>query len=222
MQNGTAATVHLVECVSAASGTKSCSDPATATATPYGPIQSVAIQITGNPPGLVSFNVAVDPNGKPATVHVVSGATNVQFTTGTGAGTWSYTDNVGYSVNDTITVTVSDPGRTTVTKSLSQVSGAKPPSVTVVKGAHCGPGTGLNCQSPEVCNNSDCYRITVITADFTSNVTCTLDSSIGAGGINTPFTMGGTATKATTYWFGAPGGWVSATCNGVRGQSAPW
>jgi hypothetical protein len=109
-----------------------------------------------------------------------------------------------------------------VTRTATATTGVAPPTVSVVKGAHCGPGTGLNCQTPDVCNNNHCYRITVITANFTSNVTCTLNSSIGSGGINTPFTMGGNATKATTYWFGAPGGWVSATCNGVTGQSAPW
>jgi large repetitive protein len=147
----------------------------------------------------------------------------VTFATGAGAQAWSYSDNVGYSTTDTITVTVTDPARTTVTKTASATTGPPPPppSVSVAKGAHCGPGTTLPCQTPEVCNNSDCYRITVVTSGFSTNVTCNLNSSLGSGGWYA-FTMGGNATDATPYWFGAPGGWVSATCNGVTGTYNNW
>jgi hypothetical protein len=138
------------------------------------------------------------------------------FTTGTTAWSWSGSDNMGYSSTDTINLTVSDPGRATVTASGSATTAPPPPTVTVSKGAACGGGGGAACKGG-TCTDPSCAYVHVQTANFSGSVTCSFDST--KGGFN-GFTQVYAANQNTDSraWFGFQGATVTVTCGGVSGS----
>lgn len=225
LPNGAATTFTLTLCNggggSDAYAGNPCNTPANSNPiTAYGPIRQPSASASPNGPN-VNWSVSVDPNGKPATVHIQSSAgRNDTFTTGVGVWSTSGTDSVGYSTNYSITITVSDAGRATMSASASTRTPDRPPEVIVSKGAPCGPSVGTTCGSTGSCSGT-CYYIVVETRYFLSSVTCTFNSSLGSGGfVNENF--GPNERRQTRNYFGVPGGWVEATCGGTTGRSAPW
>jgi hypothetical protein len=219
LPNGTASTITLQDCNGSHNGAYAgnpCDTAVSTNVTAYGPIKNLNIATSANAQ-TVNFTVSVDPNGKPATVTVQTSRQSQTFTTGVGAWSWSGSDNVGYSSSDTINVTVSDPGRASVSGAKTQGTPAAPPppppppTVTVSKGAPCGGACASSCTNPS------CAYIHVQTANFSGPVTCVFNSQHGNGGfVDTPY--GANQSKDSYDWFGYPGQWVSATCGGVTGQ----
>jgi large repetitive protein len=225
LPNGQSVTVSLQACNGSSGGTGAgtpCNTPVSAAVTTYGPMHSLTISTSASGPN-VHYTVSVNPNGRSATVRVQSTAGRDQtFTTGVGVWSMNFTDNVGHSTTNTITVTVSDPGRTTLTQQASQTTPPPPPSVTVAPGDACGPATGTTCPSdPGGGCSATCWHIVVTTANFSGNVTCSFNSSLGSAGWH-PLSFGPNETRQTNYWFGQQGGWVSVTCGGVTGMRDPW
>jgi len=222
LPNGQNVTVSLRTCNGSSGGQGAgtpCNSPVSGTVTTYGPMHS--LNITGSSSGTnVNFTVSVNPNGKPATVRVQSAGRDQTFTTGVGAWSQNFTDNIGYSATDNITVTVSDPGRPTLTQSASYTTPPPPPSVTVNRGSACGPSVGVSCTGTQTCSDT-CWYIVVTTANFAGNVTCSFNSSLGSGGYPTR-QYGPNETRDSRLWFGVPSGWVEVTCDGVMGRKSPW
>jgi hypothetical protein len=221
LANGTGETITLTDCNGSKGGAYAgnpCDSGVSTSVTTYGPIKSLTISpsVSGTN---VNYAVGVDPNGRPATVHVqTSHGFSQDFTTGTGQWNWSGGDNVGYSTTDTITVTVSDPGRATVSGSNAATTGPPPPpppTVTVSRGASCGQ-TCINAGC-----TSSCQYIHVQTANFGGNVTCTFNSQHGSGGFVSQ-TYAANQSKDSFNWFGFPGQWVQVTCGGVSSPQTPW
>jgi hypothetical protein len=228
LPNGQAENIRLRDCNGSSGGAYAgnpCDDTVSASVTTYGPIQNLAISTSASGT-VVSFAVSVDPNGRPASVHVQTSRQSQTFTTGVGAWSWNGSDDVGYSSTDTVSVTVSDPGRASLSDSKSQSTPAPPPppppspTVTVSRGAVCGGGGGAACRGGS-CTSSSCGYIHVATANFGGNVTCTFNSQHGPGGFVTDV-YGANQSKDSDNWYGWPGEWVTATCGGVTGRLNSW
>jgi hypothetical protein len=148
MPNGVQQSITLVDCNGSQGGQQAgheCDDPVTATATPYGPIGQPTI--TANPVGnkQVTWSVSVDPNGKPVHVHVTSASGTYDWDTQNTPFTSPVeTDTPGYGADDSITVTVTDPGRQTQTAQRS-VEAWPEPYITVAEG---GPYHTPYCGGP--------------------------------------------------------------------------
>ena len=220
LPNGAADTLDLDDCNGSGGAAQTGSDCDAAdsvTVTPYGPLQGLSISTSASGQ-TVSFTVSVDPDGKPATVQISTSKQSQTFTTGTGEWSWGSSDDMGYSATDTINVTVSDPGRTSLSQSASQSTPAPPPppTVTVSRGAACGGGGGSACEGGS-CASSSCGYIHVVTANFSAGVTCSFDSSVGPEGF-VDESYGANDSKDSENWFGYPGDTVTVTCGGVSGK----
>jgi hypothetical protein len=223
LPNGQSVNVNLQDCNGSAGGTGAgtpCDPVVSRAVTTYGQMNSLGIVINDHSGPAVTFTVSVNPNGKPATVRVQSAGRDTSFGTGVGSGSWQFTDNIGYSATDNITVTVSDPGRTTLSQSTSSSTPPPPPTVSVTWGTTCGVGVGTTCAGGGSCNTT-CYYIVVTTANFSGNQTCTFNSREGSVGFVT-MSIGPNQTKQSGNWYGNHGGWTEATCGGVTGRSAAW
>ncbi|MBR7828543.1 cadherin-like domain-containing protein [Actinospica sp. MGRD01-02] len=221
LPNGTSETLSLQDCNGSTGGQYAgspCDSTDSTSVTTYGPLNGLSIQTSASGQ-TVNFTVSVNPNGKSATVQINTSRQSQTFTTGTGAWSWNGSDTMGYSATDTINVTVSDPGRSSISGSASQSTPAAPPppaTVTVSQGTKCGGGGGSACQGGS-CTNSSCAYIHVQTANFSGNVTCSFNSSVGAQGFINE-TYGPNQSKDSYNWFGYPGDTVTVTCGGVSGS----
>jgi len=119
----------------------------------YGPIKNLSVTTSvGGDNQSVNWNVSVDPNGKPANVHITDNHGYDQtFTTGVGAWSQGGSRNVGYSANETISVTVSDSGRNTLTGSHGSDTPPPPPTITSWDG-------GVGKTQPGTCTGS-CHTL---------------------------------------------------------------
>ena len=77
------------------------------------------------------------------------------------------------------------------------------------------------------CTDVSCAFVGVRLRGFPANtaVSCTFDSSAGSGfflDLDAKVDTEGAVSAQSTNFFGNRGGWVSATCNGVRGELNPW
>jgi hypothetical protein len=186
--------------------------PTTPAGPTFGPITGLSIATSASGT-TVYFTVSVDPNGKSATVHIVTNMQTQTFTTGTGAWSWSGSDNIGYSATDTINVTVSDPGRTTVTGQASRSTGAAPPpppSVTLAKGPAAPSGFW--------------YAITLQHFAANADIGVTCHDSVDPGGFIS-FNLhtdgsGNAFTQTRCYSGDHPDHWAKA--NGVESNHVGW
>jgi large repetitive protein len=183
---------------------------------PYGPLDNGSILSfqTDASSTSVSFTGRVDTNGRPASVHVTGNrGYNDSWNIDSRNGTVSGSQDIGYSNNETFTITVSDSGRGSGTaSSTSPNTIAVPPSVTVSKGAQ---------HSVTGCTSSSCRYIVTHTHDFPGNVTCSVTSSLGSGGF-VSYGMGPNDTKEGPDVFGDNNGWVNVTCNGISSGNVAW
>jgi hypothetical protein len=221
LNNGQNTAVSLQVCNGSSGGAGAgtpCNSAVARSVTTFGNMfgLSIGTSVSGT---TVNFTVSVNPNGKAASVRVQSAGRDQTFVTGVGVWSQGFSDNVGYSATDNITVTVSDAGRPTLTRSASASTPPPPPTVTVTPGSTC---TGMGCAGavPPGCQTT-CHYIVVTTANFPGNVTCTFNSSLGAGGF-VSMSIGPNQTKQSFNWLGHHGGWAEATCGGVTGRSGPW
>jgi hypothetical protein len=129
LSNGASETITLQDCNGSDAATD-CDDPATTQVTTYGAIPPPQIQ-TSTSGTTVNFSATVDGRGRAgATANVTSNhGFNQTFQVGVGqTSSPSYSEDVGFSSSDTITVTVTDPGRETVqNKATSGQTEPKPP-----------------------------------------------------------------------------------------------
>jgi hypothetical protein len=213
LTNGSSTTISLRDCNGSkglAGSGAACDAAANTSVTTYGPLKSPAVSASASGT-TVSFTVSVNPNGAPASVHVVSAKQNRTFTTGTGAWSWSSSDDVGYSTKDTITITVTASGRSTVTASGSATTGPAPVTVTVTKGKAC---NGSSCIGNGTCTNASCAYIHVKTTNFVGSFTCSFTTNYNDGGPAWgPATYPSNIDKDTTKFFGAPNYWVKVVCS---------
>lgn len=214
LPNGQTVRLLLQTCNGSAAETN-CNAEVGADVTTYGPIRDLNIATSANGP-VVNFTVSVNPNGKAATVQIQTSRQSQTFTTGVGAWSWSGSDDVGYSGNDTINVTVSDGVRAPVSQSRSQSTPPPPATVSVFKAGPCGGGGGAACGGGS-CAHPSCAYIGVQTANFPGRVTCSFNSDHGpAGFVNESF--GANERRQTRNWYGYPGERVYVTCGGVQGS----
>jgi hypothetical protein len=221
LPNGQQVSLTLQSCNGSGGGSYAgnpCDSPVSTPVTTFGPLRNLVVNASANG-SAVDFSISVNPNGKPATVHVQTSRQNQTFTTGPGQWSWSGRDDVGYSSSDTVSVTVSDAGRQSLSDSRTVNTPpppAPPASVTVSKGGPCGGGGGAPCGGGS-CTHSSCAYITVQTANFGGRVTCTFNSDHGPGGFVTE-SFGPNERRQTRNWYGYPGESVYVTCGGVQGS----
>lgn len=218
LPNGQSEQITLQDCNGSqqlAQAGNPCDAQVSASVTTYGPLQqpSVTASASGQ---TVNFSVSVNPNGKPATVQVNTSRQSQTFTTGVGVFNWSSSDNMGYSATDTITVTVSDAGRGSLSSTAQATTPPPPPTVNVLKGPACGSACAA-----KGCTSSACAYIDVQLGNFTGTVTCSFNSN-GAGPNFVNETFSGNGTWQSYDFFGYPGDWVTATCNGVTSPQYTW
>ncbi|GHJ48389.1 hypothetical protein Cs7R123_57310 [Catellatospora sp. TT07R-123] len=77
------------------------------------------------------------------------------------------------------------------------------------------------------CPGSACHKIGVSLSDFDADTTvrCTLDSTEGPdvfGTVTVRVDGDGQGQVESTNFYGTPGGWVSATCDGHTGRLDGW
>ena len=195
LPNGQTSTISLQDCNGSHGGTAAgspCDTAVSAPVTTYGPIRNLVISPSVSGP-TVNFTISVDPNGKPATVHVQTNTQNQTFTTGVGAWSWSSGDNVNYNTTDTITVTVSDSGRTTLSGTKSARTGPAP-TVSMSKGA---PTTATYCTV------SACAYIFVSARNYLPNTTYTITYSTDCAGPETIACQGNPPGQQDPYQSGA-------------------
>jgi len=188
---------------------------------PYGAIGTPAISVSPSNDyinGTASWNA----NGKPVNVVITRNGSPIWSTNGTGSGSHSFSDHVGWSSTGNYVVTVSDtalwPGQTSARASKSASASTTTPSVaptvTVSKGASAVGQPG--------CTDPSCAFIVATTANFPGTVTCSVSATDhGTAGFIT-WTQGGTATKQSPDYFGWPNGWVEVTCGGVTSPRFYW
>jgi hypothetical protein len=170
---------------------------------------------TGTSGTSVGWKVSVDPNGRPATVHVTTDhGFDQTYTTGTTPWTSPVASQVvGYNTTDQIQVTVSANGRASTSASASATTGGPPPAATVSvrHGSACAGRCGI-------CLLLSCAFIHVTTANFPGSVTCTFSSQLGSNGFANE-TYGANDSKDSVNYWGLPGMWVQATCGGVTART---
>jgi hypothetical protein len=227
LPDGVNTAVSLQVCNGSSGGTGAgtpCNTAVARNVTTYGNMQNLNIS-TSRSNSTINYTVSVDPNGKPATVRVQSNhGQDETFTTGNGAWSRNFSRDIGWNASITITVTVSDAGRPTLSQQATATTPNPPPTVTVSRGTACGPNTGSVCPGDNASDpgcSATCYRIVVQTANFPGNVSCSFNSSLGSGGWPN-LTFGANETRQTNYWYGVPSGWVTVTCGGTPGTANPW
>jgi hypothetical protein len=117
---------------------------------------------------------------------------------------------MGYSATDTITVTVSDPGRASVSETVQATTPPPPATVTVSQGGACGSACSAHCADPS------CAFIHVQTANFGGSVSCSFDSTHGGGFVDQTF--GPNVSEDSYNYFGYPGYTVTVDCDNVYGS----
>jgi hypothetical protein len=155
-------------------------------------------------------------------VHVVSAKQDVTFTTGSGPWSWSSADDMGYNTGDTIRITVTASGRATVTAQGSATTGPPPVAVKISKGRACGGGGGAACTGG-TCLNRSCAYIHIQTTNWTTNYTCTFDTSYTGGSPNSGFSTyksNHDVNVDSSNWLGAPGFTASVVCTGANGTAS--
>ncbi len=195
----------------------------------YGPLQRSHIRtITAEVDGTrVRWVIDVDPNGANAGLRVTSDQRPTESFSVPGPNTrlvptqWV---DLGFDTTETITVELFDPGRGSVTKSMSATTDPPPPAkVTVSRARKCNdsPGSSLpGCNSDGTgvdCVDSSCGFLALTTANFFSAVRCTVrlggappvDIDVG------PIPDG--ATTALDLYYGNVGGNVRADCQSSDG-----
>src|SRR5205085_1025505 len=89
----------------------------------------------------------------------------------------SGSQDVGYSQNQTFTIRVSDSGRGSGQRSATSPQTVNPPPPIPVLTVSKGPQHAV-----AGCGSAACTYIRTTTKDFGGNVSCSANSSIGAGG----------------------------------------
>lgn len=184
---------------------------------PYGPLRSSAISnfSTSASGQTTSFSATIDTNGRPATVRVTGNRGYSQtWTIDSRSQRISGSDNVGYSTNQTFTITVSASGRGSVTRSdTSPTTDSPPRTVTVIKGAR---------HNDVDCTHSSCAFFGARTSGFPGSVRCSARTQTGSVSGWSPWTQGGNDSHISTNYYGYPGRWIVVTCDGVDSPRFYW
>jgi large repetitive protein len=221
LSNGVSDTITLKDCNGSAGGQdagSACGDSGSANVTAYGPLQNLTVSTSASG-ATVNFTVSVDPNGKAATVTVHTSKQSQTFTTGVNSWSWSSSDDMGYGNTDTIAVTVSDSGRTSLNKTVTQQA-ASAPSVSIRQGTACGYGSEPACKGAGTCTSVSCAYIYLVTSNFTGGYTCTFSSP--QKGPITSQSFSGDFNGNSQAYFGYSGSQVVATCGGVTSNTYSW
>lgn len=196
--------------------------------------------------GPVPYNAYGDMGGLAFSTSSVSGTTVCVAVTGNGGG-WNATlavngpgvsrsvsgkgsmatpqacHDAGYSATVTYTATLTDtahpngePGRSTKTVTVTRTTPDPPPpppsaTVSLSKGA--------SAVGQPNCDTASCRFVVATTANFTSNVNCSIDTQQGNAGL-VSWQQGPNQTRQTPNYFGYPGNWVRVTCTDGQGHSA--
>lgn len=175
----------------------------------------------------VTWNITVDTNGDPATVRVRSSYRDETFTANV-PDTYSFstrTVDVGYSTEETITVTLSDssPNRAAVSKTVSvRTENAPEPTVRVSRGSKCRDGTSNPCggssSNGTLCLHSSCGRVVITTTNFTrDNTTCDIYDNVDGRWVTKSVQTN--RSVQTSAYFGFPDRQIWAICSGGPGGS---
>lgn len=126
LTNGAASNLVLTMCNGI-----DCSSSNPVQAVSYGPIGAASVSASASGQN-VNWSASVNANGKSAHIVITSSRHGTLVDTNA-SGSWSQngSDQVGYSTSDTITITVSDPGRTTRSDSAGATTPNPPPTVTL-------------------------------------------------------------------------------------------
>lgn len=181
-----------------------------ASASSYGEIQGFSLSRNSTNGQSVSFDISVNPNGRPLKVSV----NNVVIdTTDNRDGTWSssVTRDLGaYNKTDTFTVEVSDSdGSRSQTRTIELTSAAPPdPKITLIWG-------GYTTNSPEGCDFSNhCRYIGARISGASGTLSCSVRDSYGTN-FDTHWSQGNGEEISPAYWGIHPGSaWVEVVCGG--------
>ncbi len=199
----------------------------------YGPLVKdfITIKPTGNATtggNLAGWNIGVNPNGAEVQVDVSftgSIRPNLRYSVSPGDSVRIVPQlDLGFSVREAITVTVSDPARNrgpVVKSDEITTPDPPPPDLKVKRYASCNdsPGSSNPCHPPgsgQDCTDASCGFIQITANNFFSNVTCTVTRpGFGADNVG-PFAEG--TPKQTDLYYGSPGTDVKVRCDATSGS----
>ncbi len=213
-ENGTTHTLTLKVC----NEKDRCGSTATSqTVTPFGPIPTPGVSLSKDGPTTFQVHVDANGNGRVITVHVTTDSGHAWDKTTTGPAHWDLGGyGVGYNQRDQAHVTIIDSAKRPVpgqVDSNAQTADPPPPPPATVTVYHGRVETTVVTCPPT------CLHVGVTTANFTSNVSCTVTSTAGGGFVG--FTQGANQTKDSPnvvqsgYRFS-----VTVTCTDGQGHSA--
>lgn len=212
--NGSTATIQLRACNGSSGSSQTgaqCSAWVSRQTTPYGAIGTPTISVSPSSDyinGTASWNA----NGKDVNVVITRNGSPIWSANGTGSGSHSFSDHIGWSSTGNYVVTVSDtalaPGQTSPrqTKTASDSATTPPPPATV------GVSKGASAVGQPGCSDASCRYIVATTANFPGTATCHISNATGGTAGFISWTQGGNQTKQSPDYFGWPGGFVEVTC----------
>ncbi|MCB0907508.1 MAG: fibronectin type III domain-containing protein, partial [Nocardioidaceae bacterium] len=206
------------------SGAASCSTSSTQKVQTWGPLTADMLKVTPilTDAKVMNWEIKIYPNGAPIDVEVRSTKrpSKVWHLTSVNRQTLYLGErDLGFSVTEEVTVTVTDKprGRSIAPLKVSATTEAQPaPIVKVTRGDKCDDSGANPCHPPASgdpdCTDASCGFITVEVHNFFGPVTCTITAQ-GEGVLGTVDLADGD-TKQTQFYFGVPGRWVDADCQG--------
>ena len=213
--------VSLVLCNESGDG---CANSSSQRVQTWGPLTSDMLKVTPilTDAKVLDWEIKISPNGAPIDVVVRSDKRPTK--------SWHLTSvnrqtlylsprDLGFSVTEKITVSVTDRprGRSIPDLVVSQSTDPQPaPIVKVTRGDKCDDSGANPCHPPASgdpdCTDASCGFITVQVQNFFGPVTCTITAQ-AEGTLGTVDLADGD-TKQTQFYFGVPGRWVQADCQG--------
>ncbi len=204
LTNGQATTILLQDCNgshgSDAFAGSACGGSASATVTTYGPFQQPTIthSVSGQ---TVTFTVSANSNGRPATVDVSTSAGQHQTFGVNGGGSWNVSDTIPWSSSDTLTATISDPGRASASQSDTGSTGAAPPPPQQISISWGGSAPASYCGG-----DSSCHYINLSSTGFAPNTTYTVywydDAPDNGVWWHQSITFNSSGQGSASRWFG--------------------
>lgn len=213
--------VSLVLCNESGDG---CANSSSQRVQTWGPLTADMLKVTPilTDAKVLDWEIKISPNGAPIDVVVRSDKRPTK--------SWHLTSvnkqtlylnprDLGFSVTEKITVSVTDRprGRSIPDQVVSQTTDPQPaPIVKVTRGDKCDDSGANPCHPPASgdpdCTDASCGFITVQVQNFFGPVTCTITAQ-AEGTLGTVDLADGD-TKQTQFYFGVPGRWVQADCQG--------
>lgn len=198
-----------VYAVSKVNGETSQGSSTTDSVNAYGPPVSPSISCSGGDRSITCNWSGGSANGRTTTYTLSDGMSGTVGASGSKTvGGLGYSQSVRVCIKATQSTGLSDGANC---DSATTDPAPPDPSVTLSKGA----SVYETNTPPGACTTASCAWVVVKTADFSSNVSCTMYWPNGSTAGS--WTQGPNETRRSNYYFGYPGNTITVRCGGVTG-----